>query len=83
MSFVCTHCSIWSIDWMLSDATTPGQSGPGCSGNEEVLHISQISKAGASQSDGLMPYSGQTLTGGVLPFYRDAVCVFYSPGWLG
>ena len=33
--------SIWSIDRTLLGATTPGQSGPGNDGNEEVLHISK------------------------------------------
>ena len=31
--------SIWPIDIALSDATIPGQSGPGSNGNEGVLHI--------------------------------------------
>ena len=31
--------SIWLIDWTLSGATTPGQSGPGSDGNEGVLQI--------------------------------------------
>ena len=33
--------SIWSIDRILSGATTPGQSGPGSDGNEAVLRIPQ------------------------------------------
>ena len=57
-----------SIDRTLSDATPPGFSGPS---NEEVLHISKSSKAGASLSDCLMSYSGYSLC-------RDAVNVFYS-----
>ena len=35
--------SIWSIDWTLSGATTPGQSGSGSDGNEGVVRIPQIS----------------------------------------
>ena len=31
--------SIWSIERTLSDATTPGKSGPGSDGNEGVLCI--------------------------------------------
>ena len=31
--------SIWPIDRTLSGVTTPGQSGPGSDGNEEVLRI--------------------------------------------
>ena len=34
-----TVCSVWPIDRTQSGATTPGQSGPGSNGNEEVLHI--------------------------------------------
>ena len=29
--------SIWSIDWTLSGATTPGQNRSGSGGNEEVI----------------------------------------------
>ena len=39
----CQNSSIWTIDWALSGATTPGQSGPLSDGNERVLCISQIS----------------------------------------
>ena len=74
-------CSTWPIDRTLSGATTPGQSGLGSEGNEGVLHIPQISKAGASPSDGLMSYPGHSL-GGVLSLCRDAVNVFYSPSRL-
>ena len=45
------NSSIWSIDRTLSDATTPGQSGPGSNSSEVVLHIPQSFKIGASQSD--------------------------------
>ena len=40
----------------LSGATTAGQSGYESNGNERVLHIPQISKAGASPSDCLVSY---------------------------
>ena len=40
----------------LSGVTTLGESETGSNGNERVLHIPQISKAGASASDGLMSY---------------------------
>ena len=69
-------CSIWPIHRTLSGATTPIQSGPGRNDNEEVLHIPQISKAGASLSDSLMPCWGLLL-------YRDAVGLFYSPSRQG
>ena len=67
----------------LSSATTPGQSGPGRNGNEEVLRISQSSNiAGTSPSDCLISYPGYSLVG-VLPLCREAVGVFYSPSRLG
>ena len=47
----------------LSGATTPGQSGPGRNGNEGIVHIPQISQAGALPSDGLMSYPGDLLEG--------------------
>ena len=71
------------IDRFLSGATTPGQSGPGSNGNKGVLHIPQMSKAGASPSDCLMSYLGYLLGGGVLPLSRDAVGVFYTHSRLG
>ena len=46
--------------------TTPSQSGAGSNGNEEVLHIPQISKAEASPSYGLMSYTGQLMYEGNL-----------------
>ena len=42
------------IDRTLSGPTTLSQSEPGSNGNERVLNIPHISKAGASQSDCLM-----------------------------
>ena len=42
-----TNSSIWLIDRTLSGTTTPGQSRPGSYNNEGVLHIPQISEAGA------------------------------------
>ena len=48
--------SIWPIDRKLSDATTPGQSGPGSNG------ISQSSSiTGTSPSDCLVSYLGHSL----------------------
>ena len=65
-SVICLHTvfSIWPIHRTLSGASTPGQSGPGSNSNEEVLHVSQISKAGASPSDNLVSYPGHSLAGG-------------------
>ena len=54
--------SIKPIDRALSDATTPGQSGPGSNSNEGVLHISQSSSiTGTSPSDCLVSYPGHLL----------------------
>ena len=43
--------SIQPIDGTLTDTSTPDQNGPGNNGNEEVLHITQVSRTGASSSD--------------------------------
>ena len=65
------------MDRTLSDATIPGQSGPGSNGNERVHHIPQSSIiTGASP---LFSVISKTLIGVVLPYCRDAVCVFYRP----
>ena len=45
--------SISPIDKTLSGTTILSQSGLGSNGNEGVLHIPQISKAGASPSEDL------------------------------
>ena len=64
--------SILPIDRTLSDATTPGQSGPRSNGNEGIHQIPQSSTiTAASPLDGLMLYNGHSL--GVLPLWRDAV----------
>ena len=43
---------IWPIDWIVSGATTPGQSEPGSDSNEGVLRIPQsFIITGASPSD--------------------------------
>ena len=55
--------SIWAIDRTLSGTTTPGQSGPGSDGNQEVLCILQSSKTGASPSNYLISYLGHSLDG--------------------
>ena len=73
------------IDRALSDATIPGHTGPGSNGNEGVLCIPQSSSiTGTSPSDCLVSYPGNLLGwGGVLPFCKSAVGVFYSPIRLG
>ena len=57
----------------------PGQNGPGSHSNEGVLRIPQgPSVTGTSPSGSLVPYPGHSFRG-VLPVYRGAVSVFYSP----
>ena len=57
--------SIWSIDRILSGATTPGQSEPGSNGNERVLCIHQSSCiTEASPSDCLLSYPGPSFRWG-------------------
>ena len=69
-------CSIWPIDSAQLGVTTPGQSGSGSNGNEGVLHIPQISKAGASPSDDLLSYPEHLLGGGSLtPQQRCRRCI--------
>ena len=43
--------SIWPTYRTLTGTTSPGQSRPGCNGNEEVLYTPQSSRTGASSSD--------------------------------
>ena len=56
--------SCLAMNKILSNATDPSQSGPGSNGNERILFIFKISKAGAFISVGLMSYPGKTLGGG-------------------
>ena len=55
------NSSIRPIERILTEVTTPGQSGPGNNSNEEVLHFSQSYKTGLSPSDGLISYLGHLL----------------------
>ena len=74
--------SIWPIHWTLTGITTPGQSGYGSNGNEEVLHITQSSSRKVSLADSSESYPGHML-GGSLRLCRDAVNVINSTRWLG
>ena len=62
-----TNGSIRPIDKTLTDATTPGQNGPGSNTNQGVLHIPQITKTGATSLDSLISYLGHSLGGGLNP----------------
>ena len=69
---------IWLIDRTLSGAPTSGQRWP-CDSNKEVLRISQSSSiTGTSPSQCLASYPRHVLYG-VLPHWRGALGVFYSP----
>ena len=58
-----SNSSIWAIDRTLSGATTSDWSGLAIDGNEEVLCIPQIFKAGASSSGCLVSYPGHSWKG--------------------
>ena len=70
-----TVCSIWLIDWTLSDDTTQGQSEPGSKGNEGIVHIPRIHTAAVLPSDFWMSYTGYPLWGS----YSSAE-IIYSTG---
>ena len=54
--------SIWPIDKTLIGATTPGYSGPGSDGNEEIILIHpSFSFTEASPSDCVVSYLGHSL----------------------
>ena len=76
--------SIQHIDRALSGATTPAQSGPGRNGNEGVIHTPQSSSITGTLPSNCLYHIQDTHFGGggVLPFCRGAVAVFYSPSWL-
>ena len=81
MSFVCTQfkCQFY---FTLSGAITLSNSGAGSDGNEGVIRIHQSSSvSGSSPLDCLKSYQGHLLER-VLPLYRDAVDVYFGPGWL-
>ena len=72
------NSSIWPIDRTLYGATSPGQSGSGSDGNEEVFHIPQSSSITEdSPSDCLVPYIRILVGRWVLPLCKDAVGVLY------
>ena len=55
-----SNSSIWPIDRILQDATTPELKGPGRDANEGILHIPESFRVKASPSDGLMSYQKHT-----------------------
>ena len=59
---------------------TPSQSAPKSNSNEGILYIHQMSRTGASTSDGCV-ITG-TLVGCVLTLCGDVISLFYSPSRL-
>ena len=73
------------LELTLSGDTTPGQSGPGSDGNIRVRYNAPKPKHHWNLTIWLFSFVTSTLVWGVLPLYRDAVDVFFSPrrlGWL-
>ena len=69
------------IDKTLSGATTPGQSGPGSDGNEQILCIPQHSIiTGKSPSNWLVSYPGLSF-GEVWPLCKEAVYSTAPANW--
>ena len=64
------------MDRTFSDVTTPGKSGPECYGSEGVLCI-----PGASLSDCLVSYSGDSLEGSYSSAEMQSVYSTASPDW--
>ena len=61
------------MDETLTGTTTPGQSGPGSSGNEQVLHIPQSSRIGATPSDSLVSGWSYTSAKMQVMYFTDPV----------
>ena len=84
---ICLHtvCSIWFINMILSDATTPGKSGPGSNGNEGVLQIPQISRFPKSRNQMVQCHiQGHSLEG-LTTLQRCSRCILQCPltDWAG
>ena len=77
-SVICLHtvCSIWPIDRTLSGVTTPDQSELGNNGSEGVIHIPQISKAGAVPLDYLIAYPRHSMEGRSYPSAEKQLVYF-------
>ena len=58
-----------------------GKSGPGSNDNNEVLHIPQSSRAGASSSDCLMSYLGLSLGEEIYSYAEKQSVYFAAPDW--
>ena len=58
-----------------SGVITPNLCGSESNGNEGIFDITQSSRVGASSSDVLVSYPGQTLVGGLPPSQRYSLCI--------
>ena len=76
------NSSIWPINRTLLSTAILGQTERGSNGNEGVLNISQISKAGGSTSNYLLSYSLYSLERGLTTLQRCRRCILQS-SWLG
>ena len=77
-----SNSSIWPIDSTLSDATTPGQSGPGSDGKKKVTLHSPKLQHYWSLTIRLLCVTSRILVARVLLLCRDAVGVFCNASWL-
>ena len=74
--------SVCPLDRTLSGATTPGQSGLGRDGNEDVLHIPQSSSIiGTSPSGCLVSYPGHSLRGSYSSAEKQSVYSIAPADW--
>ena len=67
-------CSLWPIDMTLISCYHSRLEWPGSNGNKRVLHIPEISEAGALSSDCLMWYPRHSLGGGFTPLQICCQC---------
>ena len=72
--------STWPIDRTLTSTITPGQSEPGSNGNKGVFNTLQVSRTGASPSNGdffrrSYPSSGDTISELWAPLTGQKLCL--------
>ena len=77
MNLIWTNKFIWPVDGILTGTTTPGQSGTGSNGNEDVLYIPASSRTGVYLLDGLLSYPIHTFKWHIL-LHRDSRLILQS-----
>ena len=82
LEFQISSCYFWESwsGWLIWKYS---QSRPGSNGNEGALCTPQSPSITGNLTTRLFSVTYRTLIGGVLPLYRGAVSVFYSPSRLG